>query len=169
MWRWFKLCMKYEVSVTIRFTSVNERKVVCWICFSCSQVPTMYVRLLQGYDAMDADSQKACSYAARQLRLMVITHLFTPILLSLCMIMWETSLWMESWWSANAWAVISADVRVISSAWTNHGKVGKCDWPSPAREIWHDRGVWRDIIFMRLILFFSGITCWWDHAVAVSA
>lgn len=38
----------------------------------------MYVRLLQGYDAMDADSQKACSYAARQLRLMVITHLYDP-------------------------------------------------------------------------------------------
>ncbi|XP_073397026.1 malonate--CoA ligase isoform X2 [Physcomitrium patens] len=34
-------------------------------------VPTMYTRLLQGYDAMDADSQKACSYAARQLRLMM--------------------------------------------------------------------------------------------------
>ncbi|KAG0601631.1 hypothetical protein M758_11G127500 [Ceratodon purpureus] len=34
-------------------------------------VPTMYVRLLQGYDAMDADSQKACSFAAKQLRLMM--------------------------------------------------------------------------------------------------
>ena len=37
------------------------------------QVPTIYVRLLQGYDAMDAESQKACSCAARQLRLMVLS------------------------------------------------------------------------------------------------
>ena len=49
----------------------------------------MYVRLLQGYDAMDADSQKACSYAAKQLRLMVIVHLYFP---SLCMINCETTL-----------------------------------------------------------------------------
>jgi malonyl-CoA/methylmalonyl-CoA synthetase len=34
-------------------------------------VPTMYTRLLQGYDNMDPDQQSACSYAAKQLRLMV--------------------------------------------------------------------------------------------------
>lgn len=34
-------------------------------------VPTMYVRLLQGYDAMDSESQKASAAAARQLRLMM--------------------------------------------------------------------------------------------------
>jgi malonyl-CoA/methylmalonyl-CoA synthetase len=35
------------------------------------QVPTMYTRLLQGYDNMDPDQQSACSYAAKQLRLMM--------------------------------------------------------------------------------------------------
>uniref|UniRef100_A0A0C9RV82 TSA: Wollemia nobilis Ref_Wollemi_Transcript_11291_2136 transcribed RNA sequence n=1 Tax=Wollemia nobilis TaxID=56998 RepID=A0A0C9RV82_9CONI len=34
-------------------------------------VPTMYVRLLQGYDVMDSDSQKAAASAAHQLRLMM--------------------------------------------------------------------------------------------------
>ncbi|RLN23381.1 hypothetical protein C2845_PM07G23800 [Panicum miliaceum] len=34
-------------------------------------VPTMYTRLLQGYDNMDPDQQSACSYAAKQLRLMM--------------------------------------------------------------------------------------------------
>ncbi|KAL6845193.1 hypothetical protein ACP4OV_024688 [Aristida adscensionis] len=34
-------------------------------------VPTMYTRLLQGYDSMDPDQQSASSYAARQLRLMM--------------------------------------------------------------------------------------------------
>jgi malonyl-CoA/methylmalonyl-CoA synthetase len=34
-------------------------------------VPTMYVRLLQGYDNMDDNDKKACAYAARQLRLMM--------------------------------------------------------------------------------------------------
>ncbi|OEL37567.1 Malonate--CoA ligase [Dichanthelium oligosanthes] len=34
-------------------------------------VPTMYTRLLQGYDNMDPDQQSASSYAAKQLRLMV--------------------------------------------------------------------------------------------------
>jgi malonyl-CoA/methylmalonyl-CoA synthetase len=34
-------------------------------------VPTMYVRLLQGYDVMDPDSQKAAASAAHQLRLMM--------------------------------------------------------------------------------------------------
>ncbi|KAH9314903.1 hypothetical protein KI387_023530, partial [Taxus chinensis] len=33
-------------------------------------VPTMYVRLLQGYDGMDPDSQKDSATAAHQLRLM---------------------------------------------------------------------------------------------------
>ncbi|CAK9194397.1 unnamed protein product [Sphagnum jensenii] len=36
-----------------------------------SGVPTMYVRLLQGYDTMDAKLQKISSNAARQLRLMM--------------------------------------------------------------------------------------------------
>jgi malonyl-CoA/methylmalonyl-CoA synthetase len=35
-------------------------------------VPTIYVRLLQGYDLMDVDHQKSCSLAASKLRLMVI-------------------------------------------------------------------------------------------------
>lgn len=34
-------------------------------------VPTMYVRLLQGYDVMDPDSQKVAASAANQLRLMM--------------------------------------------------------------------------------------------------
>lgn len=34
-------------------------------------VPTMYTRLLQGYDSMDPDQQSASSYAAKQLRLMM--------------------------------------------------------------------------------------------------
>ncbi|CAL4973930.1 unnamed protein product [Urochloa decumbens] len=34
-------------------------------------VPTMYTRLLQGYDNMDSDQQSASSYAAKQLRLMM--------------------------------------------------------------------------------------------------
>ncbi|KAL4194041.1 hypothetical protein AMTRI_Chr05g57250 [Amborella trichopoda] len=34
-------------------------------------VPTMYTRLLQGYEAMDPETQAASSYAARQLRLMM--------------------------------------------------------------------------------------------------
>ncbi|KAF8766256.1 hypothetical protein HU200_007768 [Digitaria exilis] len=34
-------------------------------------VPTMYTRLLQGYDNMDPDQQSASSYAAKQLRLMM--------------------------------------------------------------------------------------------------
>ncbi|XP_039849175.1 malonate--CoA ligase-like isoform X1 [Panicum virgatum] len=34
-------------------------------------VPTMYTRLLQGYDNMDPAQQSACSYAAKQLRLMM--------------------------------------------------------------------------------------------------
>ncbi|KAK3162010.1 hypothetical protein QOZ80_1BG0084140 [Eleusine coracana subsp. coracana] len=34
-------------------------------------VPTMYTRLLQGYDSMDSDQQCASSYAAKQLRLMM--------------------------------------------------------------------------------------------------
>ncbi|KAJ4766258.1 Malonate--CoA ligase [Rhynchospora pubera] len=34
-------------------------------------VPTMYTRLLQGYEAMDADQRAASSYAAGQLRLMM--------------------------------------------------------------------------------------------------
>lgn len=34
-------------------------------------VPTMYVRLLQGYDVMDTDSQKVAASAANQLRLMM--------------------------------------------------------------------------------------------------
>jgi malonyl-CoA/methylmalonyl-CoA synthetase len=36
-----------------------------------SGVPTMYVRLLQGFNTMDTEAQKACSFAARNLRLMV--------------------------------------------------------------------------------------------------
>lgn len=36
------------------------------------QVPTMYTRLLQGYQTMDSDLQKACASAANQLRLMVV-------------------------------------------------------------------------------------------------
>lgn len=35
------------------------------------QVPTMYTRLLQGYDGMDPEQQSASSFAAKQLRLMV--------------------------------------------------------------------------------------------------
>lgn len=31
----------------------------------------MYTRLIQGYEAMDAELQTACATAARQLRLMV--------------------------------------------------------------------------------------------------
>lgn len=31
----------------------------------------MYVRLLQGFNTMDTEAQKACSFAARNLRLMV--------------------------------------------------------------------------------------------------
>ncbi|KAJ1285503.1 hypothetical protein BS78_03G284200 [Paspalum vaginatum] len=34
-------------------------------------VPTMYTRLLQGYDSMDPDQQSASSYAAKHLRLMM--------------------------------------------------------------------------------------------------
>jgi malonyl-CoA/methylmalonyl-CoA synthetase len=34
-------------------------------------VPTVYTRLLQGYDTMNPDEQSACSYAAKQLRLMM--------------------------------------------------------------------------------------------------
>ncbi|KAF7030826.1 hypothetical protein CFC21_042276 [Triticum aestivum] len=34
-------------------------------------VPTVYTRLLQGYDSMNPDQQSACSYAAKQLRLMM--------------------------------------------------------------------------------------------------
>ncbi|KAL6616102.1 hypothetical protein ACP70R_038372 [Stipagrostis hirtigluma subsp. patula] len=34
-------------------------------------VPTMYTRLLQGYDSMDPDQQSTSSYAAKQLRLMM--------------------------------------------------------------------------------------------------
>ncbi|CAO2194764.1 unnamed protein product [Urochloa humidicola] len=34
-------------------------------------VPTMYTRLLQGYDSMDSDQKSASSYAAKQLRLMM--------------------------------------------------------------------------------------------------
>lgn len=34
-------------------------------------VPTVYTRLLQGYDGMDPDQQSASSYAAKQLRLMM--------------------------------------------------------------------------------------------------
>ncbi|KAF3334260.1 malonate--CoA ligase-like protein [Carex littledalei] len=34
-------------------------------------VPTMYTRLLQGYEAMDADQKSASAYAANQLRLMM--------------------------------------------------------------------------------------------------
>ncbi|KAK3165512.1 hypothetical protein QOZ80_1AG0034080 [Eleusine coracana subsp. coracana] len=34
-------------------------------------VPTMYTRLLQGYDSMDSDQQCTSSYAAKQLRLMM--------------------------------------------------------------------------------------------------
>jgi hypothetical protein len=45
------------------------------------QVPTMYVRLLQGYDTMDAKLQKISSNAARQLRLMV--HLFNLLKVNL--------------------------------------------------------------------------------------
>jgi malonyl-CoA/methylmalonyl-CoA synthetase len=36
-----------------------------------SGVPTMYVRLLRGFNTMDTEAQKACSFAARNLRLMV--------------------------------------------------------------------------------------------------
>lgn len=36
-----------------------------------SGVPTMYVRLLQGFNTMDTEAQKACSFAARNLRLMM--------------------------------------------------------------------------------------------------
>lgn len=36
-----------------------------------SGVPTIYVRLLQGYDLMDIDHQKSCSLAASKLRLMM--------------------------------------------------------------------------------------------------
>uniref|UniRef100_A0A0D3EUA5 4-coumarate--CoA ligase n=1 Tax=Oryza barthii TaxID=65489 RepID=A0A0D3EUA5_9ORYZ len=35
------------------------------------QVPTMYTRLLQGYDGMDPEQQSASSFAAKQLRLMM--------------------------------------------------------------------------------------------------
>ncbi|XP_010545693.1 PREDICTED: malonate--CoA ligase [Tarenaya hassleriana] len=34
-------------------------------------VPTMYTRLIQGYEAMDSESQANCSFAARQLRVMM--------------------------------------------------------------------------------------------------
>jgi malonyl-CoA/methylmalonyl-CoA synthetase len=36
----------------------------------------MYTRLLQGYEAMDADQKSASAYAAKQLRLMVILAAF---------------------------------------------------------------------------------------------
>ncbi|KAM0888716.1 hypothetical protein ACQ4PT_028190 [Festuca glaucescens] len=36
-----------------------------------TRVPTVYTRLLQGYDSMNPDQQSACSYAAKQLRLMM--------------------------------------------------------------------------------------------------
>lgn len=38
----------------------------------------MYTRLLQGYEAMDADEKSASAYAANHLRLMVIliSHIF---------------------------------------------------------------------------------------------
>ncbi|KAL3700693.1 hypothetical protein R1sor_018715 [Riccia sorocarpa] len=42
-------------------------------------VPTVYVRLLQGYEAMDAETQKASAYAAKQLRLMMCGSSALPL------------------------------------------------------------------------------------------
>ncbi|CAI9773607.1 unnamed protein product [Fraxinus pennsylvanica] len=50
-------------------------------------VPTMYTRLLQGYDAMDPDSQAASASAARQLRLMMCGSSALPLPV---MQQWET-------------------------------------------------------------------------------
>jgi hypothetical protein len=53
---------------------------LCWM-----QVPTIYVRLLQGYDMLDEEDQKECSLAATKLRLMVNFH----GLLSLVLFSWK--------------------------------------------------------------------------------
>ncbi|KAL2650921.1 hypothetical protein R1flu_019049 [Riccia fluitans] len=42
-------------------------------------VPTVYVRLLQGYETMDAETQKASAHAARQLRLMMCGSSALPL------------------------------------------------------------------------------------------
>jgi len=62
-----------QIHAKLRYTYVSS---YCLISKGISilllwQVPTMYTRLLQGYDNMDPDQQSACSYAAKQLRLMV--------------------------------------------------------------------------------------------------
>lgn len=41
------------------------------ICFCFLQVPTIYSRLIQGYEAMDPELKATSAFAAKQLRLMV--------------------------------------------------------------------------------------------------
>ncbi|XP_044483960.1 probable CoA ligase CCL8 isoform X2 [Mangifera indica] len=50
-------------------------------------VPTMYTRLIQGYEAMDTEQQTASAFAARQLRLMMCGSSALPVSI---MQQWET-------------------------------------------------------------------------------
>jgi hypothetical protein len=60
------ICFNFQATFLVKLVEV----LVDSILLDC-QVPTVYTRLLQGYDTMNPDEQSACSYAAKQLRLMV--------------------------------------------------------------------------------------------------
>lgn len=111
-----------------------------------NQVPTVYVRLLQGYDLMDVDHQKSCSMAASKLRLMVILSKTnkSPFCCEICESstdsprnVWEFFLIVFP--DHVRWCL--SDVRIISTAWTSDGEVGTCDGPSSTWKIWDDRGL----------------------------
>lgn len=125
------------------------------------KVPTMYARLIQGYQAMDPEQQALSAYAARQLRLMVSflenflitwsiknlgrcirfpsSHLPSNLSLTICLLPQNMSKPCDNILKKVNCSYFS-DVWVFSTSSTSHARMGNHHWTLPFRTVWDDWG-----------------------------